>query len=553
MDREQKICQNCHQEFWIEPEDFGFYEKMGVPAPKLCPECRLIRRMLWRNERSLYTRKCDLCGSSMISTYPELTPYTVYCWDCYHLDKWDPKIYAMEYDFSRPFFDQFDELMKKVPKSNIYSDNLGVNSEYINFAGFNKDCYLIFNSGHNENSMYSRGIAESRETVDGYFCNNVEKVYEGVNVNKSNGVVYGQNSTNDIDSWFMLNTSGCQNCFGCVNIRNGSHQFFNQQLSKEEYQEKVSGVKGNYKETQRMIEEFKRHASSFPLRENTNIKTVDSTGNYLFECKNVKGCFESFDCEDCKYCHFLKHTKDTYDALGFGYGSELLLNTVGVGRESQRVIGSIQVSSSQNIFYCVSVRTSKECFGCEGLKNGEYSILNKQYPPEEYKKIKQHIIDELMENGEYGLFFPPELSPFAYNETIAQENFPLTKQDAENRGYGWRDEIQKTTGKETLLSENIPDHIKDVSDSITNEILKCVECSRNYRIIPPELSFYRKMQISVPRKCFNCRHADRVWRRGPMKLFDRACTHCGKDIKTPLSDDRAKIIYCVECYQAEVV
>ncbi len=26
-------CQNCHQEFIIEPEDFDFYEKIQVPAP----------------------------------------------------------------------------------------------------------------------------------------------------------------------------------------------------------------------------------------------------------------------------------------------------------------------------------------------------------------------------------------------------------------------------------------------------------------------------------------------------------------------------------------
>jgi hypothetical protein len=31
----------------------------------------------------------------------------------------------------------------------------------------------------------------------------------------------------------------------------------------------------------------------------------------------------------------------------------------------------------------------------------------------------------------YGEFFPMEISPFAYNETIAQEHFSLTKEQAE--------------------------------------------------------------------------------------------------------------------------
>lgn len=40
---ERKICQNCKQEFRIEPEDFAFYEKSAVPTPTWCQECRMIR------------------------------------------------------------------------------------------------------------------------------------------------------------------------------------------------------------------------------------------------------------------------------------------------------------------------------------------------------------------------------------------------------------------------------------------------------------------------------------------------------------------------------
>jgi len=38
-------CQNCKKEFEITNDDFGFYKKIGVPAPTFCPECRLKRRM----------------------------------------------------------------------------------------------------------------------------------------------------------------------------------------------------------------------------------------------------------------------------------------------------------------------------------------------------------------------------------------------------------------------------------------------------------------------------------------------------------------------------
>ena len=64
MEKETKQCQNCKSEFTIEPEDFVFYEKMKVPAPTWCSRCRLIRRMAYRNERTLYKRKCDAPGHS---------------------------------------------------------------------------------------------------------------------------------------------------------------------------------------------------------------------------------------------------------------------------------------------------------------------------------------------------------------------------------------------------------------------------------------------------------------------------------------------------------
>ena len=69
---ETRVCKNCKKEFVIEPDDFDFYKKIDVPPPTWCPECRMIRRMVWRNGRNLYKHKCDAPGHSkfIISIYP---------------------------------------------------------------------------------------------------------------------------------------------------------------------------------------------------------------------------------------------------------------------------------------------------------------------------------------------------------------------------------------------------------------------------------------------------------------------------------------------------
>jgi len=154
----------------------------------------------------------------------------------------------------------------------------------------------------------------------------------------------------------------------------------------------------------------------------------------------------------------------------------------------------------------------------------------------------------------YGEYYPIELSSFGYNETSAMENFALTREEAMGQGYGWQDNIQRTTSKETLLPENIPDSIKDINDSILAEVLRCNNCGRNYKIVPNELTFYREMKIPIPRKCFFCRHEARLAKRNPFKLWHRKCMKegCVNEFDTSYAPNRSEIVYCERCYQQEV-
>jgi len=162
---------------------------------------------------------------------------------------------------------------------------------------------------------------------------------------------------------------------------------------------------------------------------------------------------------------------------------------------------------------------------------------------------------------EYGEFFPIELSPFAYNETVAQEYFPLTKEQVQNfpKSYewmsglpsealcvGWKDEEPGV--KYDGPPVPIPDTIAETPDSICNEILTCETCTKNYRIVKPELSFYRKMNLPVPHSCPNCRHKARMALRNPRKLWKRHCDQCQADIETTFAPERPEKVYCERCY-----
>ncbi|MBI4599329.1 hypothetical protein HY732_00220 [Candidatus Uhrbacteria bacterium] len=545
------VCTLCSVAFTITEDDKGFYQKMDVPAPTLCPVCRFRRKAVWRNERTLYLRTCDLCKKTIVSMYPSATPYTVYCKACYYSDRWDPFAYGMRYDASRSFFEQFSELLTRIPKAATVIGAQSINSEYQNWAGTNRDCYMVFNSRENEMLMYSRGMRSCRDTTDCYFGNNVELCYESLNVHDSSRIRFGDNVRNCLDSWFLRDCTGCTDCFGCVNLRYKDYHFFNEPLTKEEYDRRVRDVIGSYTRLMEMKKKFASFGASLPFRENHNTNSEDCTGDYH---SGSKSCYHSFEVdqgENCSYHYFTKSAKDSYDCIGFGVDSELTLESIAIGY-SQRIRWCVFVENSTELDYCKNMRGCSSCIGCEGMEKAQFSILNTPYSEDEYRHLHTQIVESMKRDGSWGQFFPVLLAPFAFNESCAMDYYPLTKEEALAQGYRWCDTLPGTTGKETMPLENIPDQIRDVPDGITKEIFACSTCGRNYKITTQELALYRQMMVPVPRRCFGCRHEDRLRRRGPMELHEIACAKCAKIIQTTIPSDSGKQVYCEECYTAAV-
>ncbi len=556
MKTEKRNCIKCNHDFVLEQDDFSFYEKMKVPAPHVCPDCRFKMQCLFRNETVLYSgQKCDLCSKNIVTTYNPKSPYTVYCHECFYSDKWESKSYAKDYDFSKSFLEQFSELLISVPKISTYlSSGIGpnFNSEYTNMAAGCKDCYFVFNTGPAEEVLYARGVKDGRDSMDFYFGTSFDRCYEGVNIQKSSGIIYGQNVVGSVDCYFVYNVSGLTNCFGCVNLRNKSYCWFNEQLSHEEYNNQLNEIRGSFVLMEEQKEKFKKFCSQFPKRENNNLKSVESSGDYIYESKNVKKSFEASKAEDCKYLFSSKDIKDSLGVTGYGHKCERILESAAIGFSSN-IIGSYGMENSSNVLYGFYSTNCTDVIACDAVKNLKYAVFNKEYSKEDYEKIREHIVNELTDLDLYGLMMPPEIAPFAYNETVGMDNMPMSKEEVLAAGFRWEDEIQMTKGRETIALSDIPDNIKDVSDSIINEILCCSKCERNYKITEAELLFYKKMVLPIPHQCFYCRHHDRVLRRGPYKFWHRNCAHCSKEIETNYAPDRPEIVYCEKCYQQEVL
>jgi len=575
-----KNCQNCKKDFVIEPKDFDFYEKIKVPPPTFCPECRTVRRFIWRNEMSMYHRTClaNKHVEKIVSIYSQDSLIPVYDYKYWWSDEWDPLSYGRIYDFNISFFNQWGELNKIFPHVAM-SNSRAENSEYCNVNDKSKNCYLMSAAYENERVAYANRISYSKDTQDSYIVHKCELCYEIVNCESSFRLLFSNNCRECLDSAFLYDCRDCSNCLGCINLRNKSYYIFNKQYTKEEYKKELE--KYNLSATTGILnftKLFRQYRKKQIYRYAQIISSVNSTGDNLVNSKNSHYCFDLKDIEDCKFSSWGGFVlRDSYDAApGTGDYSELLYDCFDMVKNSQIYFSSV-VYDSHNIQYSFNCYNSSNLFGCIGLRKKSYCILNKQYTKEEYEELVSKIIEHMNDMPyidskgriyKYGEFFPSELSPFCYNETIAQEYFPLTKEEAIKQGYKWKDR-EKRNYQIDIKNENIPDNIEETDDSIIGKVLECEhkgtcneQCTEAFKIIPAELQFYQRMNLPIPHLCPNCRHYQRLKQRNPLKLWHRTCmcdkenhTHKGKcevEFETSYAPKRPEIVYCEKCYQQEV-
>lgn len=543
-----KTCQQCQQGFEITEWDKAFYEKIMVPFPKNCPDCRLIRRFMERNPKILYYRKCDLTGEQTLSQYHKNQPFPVYSPEAWWGDGWDALKYGQDFDFNRSFFEQYLELKNKTPHLALFN-TVGTiqNSDYNNCTAYLKNCYLLAESDYCEECYYSNLLKKSNFVVDCSVCYEDELCYECVDCTKCYNLLHSQDCQNCRDSYFLKNCMSCTDCIGCINQRQKQYVIFDKQYSKEEYERlkaqfRLYTVTGIEKLKDQCLKFFQTQPNKYVIAE----QNENSNGDHLFNSKNAYHCFDSTDLEDCAFCAKLSlGVKTSMDYNSWGNNAELLYQCSSCGDNCYNLKFCVNCQTNMsNCEYCAECFSSSDCFGCVGLKKERFCILNKKYSEDEYYELKGKIIEYMKKIGEYGEFFSVAVCPFGYDETMAMDAFPMSKEIALSKGLKWYEENHGETKRQTY---EVPDSIFDVADTLTSVLLSC-DCGKNYKIIPQELAFYKKLQIPIPKKCSLCRHKARMKKRNPLKLWQRNCMKCNASIQTNYAPEKPEIIYCEKCY-----
>lgn len=549
----QYSCRVCGAAISPSREALQMYEKFGFDLLPECFICNQKHKLSFRNGRTLYRRICDATGEHIISIYRPDAPFPIYNRDYWYSDSWDPFSYGRVVRFDRPFFEQLLELQQQVPRMALLNVN-SENSDYCNMCIGNKDCYCVFGGDYNESVLYGTLCMHNVRCVDCDYGNFNELCYDLFNSFRCYGSRSVVNSKNCSDCAYISDCIGCRDCILCVNLHKAQYCIENQQFSKDEYfKRKAEIVSSSWSAHSRALTRLRELRLKNVVKFAHVISCENCTGDFLENSKNCQNCFFCTGSEDVVDSIFAADGKDSFLCSFFGHGAELCyqcMSSVGMTR-CRFCYFAIE---SQEADYCDTVINCKNVFGCIGLRRNQHCILNHQYTKEEYEALVPKIIEHMRKGKEWGEFLPKIFSCFGYNESTAQEFFPLTKENAAAQGFQWHEhEEEHDQVSQIIPATQLPDRTEQVPDDVLNWAIECERTKKPFRITKQELDFYRAHAIPLPRQHGNSRYASRLQLySNPPRLYNRSCAKCGKGIETTYAPERPEIVYCEECYLASV-
>ena len=553
----EQLCATTGTNFEISAEDIDFYRRISptfngrrfeIPVPTLSPVERQRRRLSFRNIRNLYRRKCDLSGRPIVSCYPSDSPHKIYHSEQWWSDSWDALSYGRDFDFNRPFFEQFHSLYQAVPIIHLYQTP-NENCEFINGASNCRNCYLSFLMDYCEDCYYLTVGNIVRSSLDSFGLTRCELCYECVDCSGCYSLMYSDRCSGCSDSFFLSSCRECRNCIGCCNLVGKEYCVFNQYVGKEKYKE-IAATFSSAKAVQLFRSQFEKFSSELPRRFYFGQANESFSGDNISNVRNSYWCFDAKELDNCRHCNFFFNSDNSMDVNYFGDKSSWLYECLATGLNcSNNSFCMLCWSGSSNNLYCHLVSGTSNCFGCSGLKQKQFCILNKQYTQPEYERLAARIAEHMQNTGEWGEFFPSNLSPFAVNVSQAQDYFPISEAEAAERKLTWREREKKPASNAPVVNS---DTIAEFPESLINKAFSCHSCQGDFKIIEPEYRFYQTNGVPPPVTCPECRHQSRAKLRNPGELWERACSKCSAAIMTAYSPENPATVYCAECYAAHV-
>ncbi len=556
---EERSCHQCRALFSVDDYDQAFYASLAfrfggatveIPAPTLCPDCRLQRRLSFRNQTFVARQRSTTTDELLFSQFVRPPPFPlISVKEWYDESGWCPEQYGQEVDFSRPFFDQFEELSNTVPRLaviNVQTEN----SDFCNNSDNLRNCYFVFDAGRVEDSLYCEMASDCRTCIECTLISYCELCYDCTSCVRCYGLQSSEDCADCSESYFLRGCRSCKSCFGCVNLRHKEFYIFNKQVTAEEYKQYIATLHLDFFSAR---EDIHQRTLAFwnrsPRPHLSGSRLERCTGNHLHSCKDVRDSFLVRDSESMRYCFNIQTAgKSCQDYYCWGEGAELIYEcTVTGGGAFHCAYCDSCWYGVADLLYCQLCHGSKSCFGCISAQKRSHCILNKQYSKDAYDKLALKLVEHMRETGEWGQYFPMRLSAHPYNISLAQRYFPLTYHEVRRQGLlWWEEDIKEFPG--AINASELPEGLPDSDDSIT---VRSAESQQPFRITTQEIKSYRKFGVPLPRTTYRERMEGRTKLVGKLKLVQRRCEKTGQQVLTAYDDESRVRIFAKDVFERE--
>lgn len=292
------------------------------------------------------------------------------------------------------FLDKFQLLKKSIPVPAVIEFNTE-NCEFIDYTYQSKNCYLCFDSFNLENSIYcisclGKNLVDCRLTVYSEVC------YECVESNRCYGSTYLLQCNDCRDCHFCSLCISSSYCFGCVGLTHKQYCIFNKQYSKKEYDKKVVELKKENPE--KILQKMLELKKTIPHPSSQQFNTENCPyGDQILDSKNSYWCFSGFGIQDSGFIFEAGLIKNCWDMFtsGSDKGTTELCYELVETTYNYNCAYLFHCDNSTNCNYSSYLRNCSDCFGCVGLSNKKYCILNNQLTKEKYEEVLVNIKKEL--------------------------------------------------------------------------------------------------------------------------------------------------------------
>jgi len=547
-----RICERTEETWYMDEEEISWFKAFQVPPSRVSKKMRMWQLSCFFVVYQWWWNKHFDTGEPILTSAHPASGIRVLP------DKeWFERDFSekgREIDLTRPFFDQFRALQLEVP-INATRNGVPPENSITLFSLGDQNSYFVAAS-KSKNSLYLNDCDGAENCMLGLDGIHVSESYFFAHSARLHHCLFALQSFDCVNSLFLFDCRNCEYCFGATNKRNRKYIWWNEQLSKEEWERRMVQIDlGSYLKFSQIYNQFIEFIHKQAIwPENFTERTTDSTGEYLFNSSSsVHTSYGRFSHHNY-YCYGVWQAKDNAFSCAVPGERNYLSGPVSQGSNCKFSPVLVRCDECE---YCFNCYDCTHCFGCVGLHRKQFCLLNKQYTEDEYWKKIDELKCVMLDRGEYGQALPgefsfsyfPEGGPVMYLgaelsdwQTIGMQQFSIDADGA----FG----EMRLEGKEITPLEDIPDHINEVDVEIwSKKIFIDSQIKRPFTYLKPEIEFCKKYRLPLSRKHFTRQMKELFFLMNTGLFVDTVCTVCKKQITVAQNrtfQDRR--IYCHQCY-----